>query len=99
MIETYTALAGLLGGALMGILGLYIGNRQAKKYRGLDERFVLIRTKARASSWIVTLISTYLLFLLVILKVEISIGAVLGISLLTQMASWTFFVFYYERRH
>ncbi|GED72360.1 hypothetical protein BRE01_60620 [Brevibacillus reuszeri] len=53
MIDTIGALVGLIGGALLGCLGLYIGNKQAKRHRGLDERFVLIPTKARASSWIV----------------------------------------------
>ncbi|MGD8190927.1 hypothetical protein ACQCN2_13195 [Brevibacillus ginsengisoli] len=99
MIDTIGAMSGLIGGAFMGLLGLYIGNRQAKKNRGLDERFHLIRTKARANSWIVTLITTYILFLLLILKFDISIAAVLGMLLLTQMGSWAFFVFYYEYKH
>ena len=99
MTDTYFALLGLIGGLVIGLSSLYMGNRLSKKKRGLDERHHLIRIKARSSSWIITLATAYLLFAAAILNVSISIPVVLGTLLLVQIGSWFCFVFYYQTKH
>lgn len=98
MTDTYTALIGLIGGLFIGLLSLYFGNKLSKRKRGIDERHHLIRTKARSTSWIITLATAYILFFAVILKVNISVSAVLGTLLLVQMGSWFSLVFYYQTK-
>ncbi|MED3690155.1 hypothetical protein P4534_15275 [Peribacillus butanolivorans] len=44
------AFLGITLGIICGLTGLWWGRRAAAKQRGLDERFDLIRTRARASS-------------------------------------------------
>ncbi|GED17500.1 hypothetical protein [Aneurinibacillus migulanus] len=99
MTETVGALIGLFGVAIMGLCGWYFDKKKAQKKRGLDERFYLIRDKARATSWQVTLVTMYILFFLVILKVGISVASVLGILLLVHMGSWTALIFYYQAKY
>ncbi|MGE7183837.1 hypothetical protein ACQKKK_07455 [Peribacillus sp. NPDC006672] len=52
------AFLGITLGIIIGLTGLLWGRRAAAKQCGLDERFDLIRTKARASSWFFTFIAT-----------------------------------------
>ena len=99
MTDTYFALLGLIGGLVIGLSSLFFGNRLSKKKRGLDERHYLIRMKAKSSSWIITLVTVYILFLAVILNVSISIPVILGTLLLVQIGSWFCFVFYYQTKH
>jgi len=99
MTDTYFALLGLIGGLVIGLSSLLFGNRLSKKKRGLDERHYLIRMKAKSSSWIITLVTVYILFLAVILNVSISIPVILGTLLLVQIGSWFCFVFYYQTKH
>ncbi|WP_232696832.1 hypothetical protein [Brevibacillus daliensis] len=99
MTDTYAALLGLIGGLVIGLSGMYAGNKLAKKKRGLDERHHMIRTKARATSWIITLATLYILFLAVIFKANISVAAAMGTLLLVQMGSWFILVFYYQTKY
>ncbi|CEH28752.1 hypothetical protein [Aneurinibacillus migulanus] len=99
MTETIGALIGLFGGAALGLSGWFFERKRAHKNRGLDERYYLIRDKARATSWQVTLVTMYILFFLVILKVGISVASALGILLLVQMGSWASLVFYYQAKY
>lgn len=99
MTDMYFALLGLIGGLVIGLSSLLFGNRLSKKKRGLDERHYLIRMKAKSSSWIITLVTVYILFLAVILNVSISIPVILGTLLLVQIGSWFCFVFYYQTKH
>lgn len=99
MTDTYFALLGLIGGLVIGLSSLLFGNRLSKKKRGLDERHYLIRMKAKSSSWIITLVTVYILFLAVILNFSISIPVILGTLLLVQIGSWFCFVFYYQTKH
>ncbi|ERI07437.1 hypothetical protein [Aneurinibacillus aneurinilyticus] len=99
MTETIGALIGLFGGAVLGLSGWFFGRKRAYKNRGLDERYYLIRDKARATSWQVTLAAMYILFFLVILKIGISAASALGILLLVQMGSWATLIFYYQAKY
>ena len=90
------AFLGITLGIIGGLAGLWGGRRAAAKRRGLDERFDLIRTKARATSWFFTLFGVYLFFFLLLLGVNLSVAPVLGIFLLLHLGSWAISVFYYE---
>lgn len=99
MTDTYYALLGLLGGFAIGLSCLYFGNTLSKKKRGLDERHHMIRMKAKSSSWIVTLVTVYILYFAAILQVSISIVFILGTLMLVQIGSWFCFVFYYRTKY
>ncbi|MED2008513.1 hypothetical protein P4V39_10515 [Brevibacillus borstelensis] len=98
MTETIGTYAGLFGGMLLGLLSLYLGNHFAKKKRALDERHHLIRTKARAASWFVTLAAIYLFFVLVLLNAVSSITFILAMLTMVHIGSWGCFVFYYQHK-
>ncbi|GEB32406.1 MULTISPECIES: hypothetical protein [Brevibacillus] len=99
MIDTYFGLFGLLGGLIIGLSGLYWGNKLAGKRRGLDERHHLIRTKAKSSSWIITLAAVYVLFAVAILNPGVSLAFVLAMIILVQLGSWCCFIFYYQTKY
>ncbi|MEJ8545171.1 hypothetical protein [Brevibacillus borstelensis] len=99
MTETMGAYAGLFGGMILGLLGLFLGNYFLKKKRGLDERHDMMRTKARAASWFFPLAATYVFFVLHLLNVIISIPFMLAMLILVQMGSWACFILYYHYKH
>ncbi|MFI8491359.1 hypothetical protein ACIGC1_00385 [Peribacillus butanolivorans] len=92
------AFLGITLGIICGLTGLWWGRRAAAKQRGLDERFDLIRTRARASSWFFPIIRTCFFFLLLLFGVKLSVAAVLGILLFIHLGSWAIFVLYYQAK-
>ena len=93
--EEMLAFLGLMLGALGGLFGLWWGRRMAARKNGLDERYERITTKSQASGWKITVISIYLLFLLLIFGVQLTSAQALGILLLIHMAGWAIFRVYY----
>jgi hypothetical protein len=89
-------LLGLLLGASGGAFGLWWGRKQAARNRGLDERYEAITTKSLATAWKITLVSIYILFILLICGLRLSAVPVLGILLLIHMAGWAFSTIYYN---
>lgn len=79
---------GLYGGVIGGLLGWWFGRQKARKNRGLDELYYHIWQKARSYSWYVTLGTLYVFFTLLNFGIELSTAMVLGILLLTHVASW-----------
>jgi len=79
---------GLYGGVIGGLLGWWFGRQKARKNRGLDELYYHIWQKARSYSWYVTLGALYVFFTLLSFGIELSTAMVLGILLLTHVASW-----------
>lgn len=79
---------GLYGGVIGGLLGWWFGRQKARKNRGLDELYYHIWQKARSHSWYVTLGALYVFFTLLNFGIELSTAMVLGILLLTHVASW-----------
>jgi len=79
---------GLYGGVIGGLLGWWFGRQKARKNRGLDELYYHIWQKARSYSWYVTLGALYVFFTLLNFGIELSTAMVLGILLLTHVASW-----------
>ncbi|KOY80355.1 hypothetical protein [Lysinibacillus macroides] len=69
-----------------------MGRKRAARKNGLDKRYEEITVKSLASGWKITLISIYLLFL-VIVGVQFE---VLGILFLVHMVGWTFSIAYYH---
>lgn len=79
---------GLYGGVIGGLLGWWFGRQKARKNRGLDELYYHIWQKARSYSWYVTLGALYVFFTLLNFGIQLSTAMVLGILLLTHVASW-----------
>lgn len=79
---------GLYGGVIGGLLGWWFGRQKARKNRGLDELYYHIWQKARSYSWYVTLGALYVFFTLLNFGIELRTAMVLGILLLTHVASW-----------
>ncbi len=79
---------GLYGGVIGGLLGWWFGRKKARKNRGLDELYYHIWQKARSYSWYVTLGALYVFFTLINFGITLSTAMVLGILLLTHLASW-----------
>ena len=99
-METFNwgAFLGIMLGIFGGLLGLWLGRRAAAKQRGLDERYEMIRLKARSSSWLFTLLTVYLLFFLLLFGANLSPAPVLGVLLLIHMGSWALSIFYYQAK-
>lgn len=95
-LDQILALIGLLIGALCGAFGYLWGRKQAALKRGLDERYKMISLKSLANSWKITLVSIYILFLLMIFGLHLSVAPVLGILLIIHMAGWAYSTFYYN---
>ncbi len=87
---------GLVFGVLGGLFGRWWGRRMAARKNGLDERYETIRIKSLASGWKITVISIYLLFLLLLVGFQLSTAQVLGILLLIHMGGWAFSTLYYH---
>ncbi|WP_320939889.1 hypothetical protein [Lysinibacillus capsici] len=79
---------GLYGGVIGGLLGWWLGRKKARKNSGLDELYYHIWQKARSYSWYVTLGALYVFFTLLNFGIQLSTAMVLGILLLTHVASW-----------
>ena len=90
---------GIVLGVSGGLFGLWWGRRLAARKNGLDERFEKITVNSLASGWKITVISIYLLFLLLIVGVKLSTAQVLGILLLIHMAGWAFSTVYYNLKY
>jgi hypothetical protein len=87
---------GLLLGVSGGLLGLWWGRKKAASKRGLDERYDVITTKSLALAWKITLVSIYILFILLGFGIKLTAAPILGILLLVHMAGWTFSTFYFN---
>ncbi len=81
-------LIGLFGGAFMGLVGLFLGRRLAKKQRGLDETHQHIWIKSRSIAWYATLFSIYILFTLHLIGIPLTVSLVLGILLFIHLGTW-----------
>jgi len=79
---------GLYGGALMGLLGLFIGRVKARKERGLDELHDHIWQKSRSIAWYATLISIYILFSLHLFGFSLTVSSVLGMLMIVHIGTW-----------
>jgi len=79
-----------------GLLGLWWGRKQAARQRGLDERYHIISSKSQAAAWKITLVTIYLLFIMMVCGAKLSVAPVLGIVLLVHMAGWAFSTVYYN---
>ena len=88
--------AGLLVGASSGLFGLWWGRKKATENRGLDERYANIMTKSFSSAWKITLISMYVLFVLLLLGVQLAALPLLSILLIIHLFGWTCSTFYYN---
>lgn len=81
-------LIGVVGGLLFGIIGWWIGRKQAEKERGLDELHDYIWSKARSYSWYATIAAIYLFFIIYLFGYELSLAMVLALLILVQLGSW-----------
>ena len=79
---------GLYGGALIGLIGWYVGRNKAKKQRVLDEIHDHIWQKTRSYSWYLTLFTIYILFTLHGFGITMGVAPVLGIIMIVHIASW-----------
>src|SRR5690625_2010148 len=79
---------GLYGGALIGLIGWYVGRNKAKKQRVLDEIHDHIWQKTRSYSWYLTLFTIYILFTLHVFGITLSVSTVLGLVLLIHLGGW-----------
>ncbi len=95
-LEQIIGFLGILLGASGGLFGLWWGRKKAARNRGLDERYDTITTKSFALSWKITLVSIYILFILLCFGIKLSTAPVLGILLLVHMAGWTFSTIYFN---
>lgn len=95
-LEQMLGFLGIVLGLSGGLFGLWWGRRMAARKNGLDERYEKITVHSLATGWKITIISIYLLFLLVILGTQFSTAQVLGILLFIHMAGWAFSTLYYN---
>lgn len=95
-LEQMLGLLGLLLGISGGLFGLWWGRKKAAQSRGLDERYESITIKSFSSAWKITLISMYILFVLLILGIQLSAVQLLGILFLIHMIGWASSTFYYH---
>ncbi|MEH6944102.1 hypothetical protein [Bacillus sp. JJ722] len=87
MLGFLVLLLGVSGGLLIHLWGKKIAARE----RGLDERYENNKIKSLANGWKITLISIYIIFILMLFGLELSVATVLGILLLIHMGGWGFF--------
>jgi len=90
---------GIVLGISGGLFGLWWGRRMAARKNGLDERYEKITVSSLANGWKITVISIYILFLLLIAGVQLSTAQALGILLLIHMAGWGFSTVYYNLKY
>lgn len=90
---------GIVLGISGGLFGLWWGRRMAARKNGLDERYEKITVSSLANGWKITVISIYVLFLLLIAGVQLSTAQALGILLLIHMAGWAFSTVYYNLKY
>ena len=98
MVTDFWAWFGLLGGALMGLLGWWGGRRAIRGKRGLDERYLRAWERARAKSWICTLFVIYVLFIALFLGMPLNAAVILGILLAAHLVGWALLGMYYLLR-
>lgn len=94
--EQIIGLLALTLGAAGGLSGLWWGRKMAAKKNGLDERHEKITVKSLANGWKITVISIYLLFVLLMFDVPFSAAQLLGILLLIHMTGWAYSRIYYQ---
>ncbi|MGM8366307.1 hypothetical protein ACLIBG_12630 [Virgibacillus sp. W0181] len=90
MDVSVVGMIGLYGGMIFGIFGWWFGRKKAREQRGLDELHEHIWQQARSYSWYVTLGMIYIFFSFLVFGVDLSLAMVLGVLMLTHLASWAF---------
>ncbi|MFJ5767224.1 MULTISPECIES: hypothetical protein [unclassified Lysinibacillus] len=98
-LEQMLGFLGIVLGISGGLFGLWWGRRMAARKNGLDERYEKITVSSLANGWKITVISIYVLFLLLIAGVQLSTAQALGILLLIHMAGWAFSTVYYNLKY
>lgn len=87
---------------LGGTGGFFIhmwGKKIAARERGIDERYENNTIKSLANGWKITLISIYILFVLMLFGLQLSVAPVLGFLLLIHMGGWGFSLIYYNLKY
>lgn len=95
-LEQMLGILGLLLGVSGALFGIWWGRRLSIRQRGIDERYKNISIRSLANGWKITLVSIYILFLLMLFGIKLSVAPVLGIILLIHMAGWAFSTVYYN---
>lgn len=98
-LEQMLGFLGIVLGISGGLFGLWWGRKMAARKNGLDERYEKITVSSLANGWKITVISIYVLFLLLIAGVQFSTAQALGILLLIHMAGWAFSTLYYNLKY
>lgn len=91
-------LIGLSFGIIMGLIGLIMGRKKAKKRRELDEFHHHIWEKTRSISWYVTLVVIYILLILALLGFITSLIKSLSILLVVHLFTWAIIGSYLSSR-
>ncbi|HZW67729.1 MAG TPA: hypothetical protein VFF20_03865 [Pseudogracilibacillus sp.] len=79
---------GLTFGVVSALVGIIIGQKQARKSRADDEVHDYIWKRARSYSWYATLLIIYVLLLLSLLGVLLSTIKVLSVLLIVHLFTW-----------
>lgn len=95
-LEQILGFLGIVLGVSGGLFGLWWGRRLAARKNELDERYEKITVNALANGWKITVITIYVLFLLLLVGIQLTTAQVLGILLIIHMAGWAFSTVYYN---
>lgn len=79
---------GLTLGVISALVGILVGQKQAKKSRAVDEVHGHIWKTARSYSWYATLVLIYILLLISLMGVALSLVKTLSILLIIHLFTW-----------
>ncbi|MTH53216.1 DUF2178 domain-containing protein [Bacillus mangrovi] len=100
MLNNMIALAGLSGGLLIAGVCYLFARRNARKKRGLDERYRYMMSNSKALSWNVTFFAILLAWVLVIAVEGISLSFfVMSAIYVIHSVSLIVFTFYFSGQH